>query len=416
MTEASEPSSPSRAETGAPFVSLGGRLPGVMVVVGTRPEAIKMAPVVRALRRKGGRTRVHLLLTGQHTDLVSDALRTFRLSPDLDLAIMQEAQTLYDVASGCLTGVRDAVDRWDPSMVLVQGDTATVFFSALAGYFEGVATAHVEAGLRSGDLRSPFPEEGFRRLTGVLADLHFAPTPRARENLLAEGVPPDRIHVTGNTVVDALLQITRETGMAEDPRLARILNDAVPFALLTAHRREAWGEPLKRIFQGVKQLVDLEPDLHILYPVHPNPRIRGPAEEHLGGHPRIHLVDPLRYEDLALALQAARLVLTDSGGIQEEAPTFGTPLLVLRDVTERPEGIEAGVAELVGTDPHALVQGARRAFAGSSVGRTQRQLNNPYGDGRAALRIAAALEAFLLGSPSSDLELLLRKEPEEASP
>jgi len=375
--------------------------PTVMVVVGTRPEAIKMAPVVEALRRPGGAAQVHLVLTGQHTDLVDGALESFGLEPDLDLAIMQEGQTLYDVATGCLEGIRSVLQEFRPGMVLVQGDTATVFFSALAGYFEGVATGHVEAGLRSGNLRSPFPEEGFRRLTGVLADLHFAPTPDARANLLREGIPEHRIHVTGNTVVDALLQVVERSGGATRPELRKLLEAEQPFLLLTAHRRESFGAPIRRIFEAVRSLLDQEPELEVLYPVHPNPNVLEPARELLGAHPRIHLVEPLAYPDLALSLQGAALILTDSGGIQEEAPTFGTPLLVLREVTERPEGIRAGVAELVGTDPELIVSRARALLRESDRQRRTRRRANPYGDGRAAVRVAEAVEAFLARGPAS---------------
>ena len=382
-------------------VSPARERPTVMVVVGTRPEAIKMAPVVEALRRPGGPAQVHLVLTGQHTDLVDGALESFGLEPDLDLAIMQEGQSLYDVATGCLEGIRSVLQDLRPGMVLVQGDTATVFFSALVGYFEGVATGHVEAGLRSGNLRSPFPEEGFRRLTGVLADLHFAPTPDARANLLREGIPDDRIHVTGNTVVDALLQVVARSGGATRPELKRLLEAEQPFLLLTAHRRESFGAPIRRIFEAVRSLLAQEPELEVLYPVHPNPNVLEPARELLGAHPRVHLVEPLAYRDLALSLQGAALILTDSGGIQEEAPTFGTPLLVLREVTERPEGIRAGVAELVGTDPELIVARARALLREPDHQRRTRRRANPYGDGRAALRVAEAVEAFLARGPGS---------------
>jgi UDP-N-acetylglucosamine 2-epimerase (non-hydrolysing) len=371
--------------------------PTVAVVVGTRPEAIKMAPVYQALARPGGRTHPRLLLTGQHTDLVDAALETFGLVPDHDMALMEEGQSLYHVAARCLAGLKEILDAWHPGMVLVQGDTATVFFAALAGYFENVPTGHVEAGLRSGNLRSPFPEEGFRRLTGVLADLHFAPTSEARDNLLAEGVAADRIHVTGNPVVDALQQVARQAREPVDPALARLLERGGPFALLTAHRRESFGEPLRRVFQGVLRLLELEPELEIFYPVHPNPRVRQPAHELLGGHPRIHLVEPLGYEDLVLALERSRVILTDSGGIQEEAPTFGAPVLVLREVTERPEGIRAGVAHLVGTDPERIVELARGFLAEPDEARHERMGANPYGDGRAGLRIARLVEAYLTG-------------------
>jgi UDP-N-acetylglucosamine 2-epimerase (non-hydrolysing) len=366
--------------------------------VGTRPEAIKMAPVVHALRKREGAVACELALTGQHTDLVADVLRVFRLQPDHDLAIMREGQTLYEVAAGCLEGLRGLVDRRDPQMILVQGDTASVFFGALVGYFEGVPVGHVEAGLRSGDMRRPFPEEGFRRLTGVLADLHFAPTPGARDHLLREGVPPERILVTGNPVVDALLRVSASELPVEDATLSDLLEGAIhgaPFILLTAHRRESFGAPLEEAFEAVRALADERPDLRVLYPVHPNPQVRTPARRVLGGHPRIHLVEPLAYPDLVRALARASLVLTDSGGIQEEAPTFGTPVLVLRDVTERPEGIEAGVATLVGTNRDRILDNARRMLDEPASARASRRIRNPYGDGQAGSRIAGAVEAFL---------------------
>lgn len=382
-----------------------GRDPGrVLVVVGTRPEAIKMAPVVRALAALGPGVESRLVLTGQHRELVDEALSGFQMTPRWELGVMRPDQSLYDVVQGCLEGLRRVVEEWTPHLILVQGDTATVFTGALVGYFQGVAVGHVEAGLRSGDLRQPFPEEGFRRMAGVLADLHFAPTERARRNLLREGVPEERIHVTGNTVVDALLAITSGKPRPGNPTLARLLaggesggEGPAPFILLTAHRRESFGQPLERVFRGVGRLVDAHPRIEVLYPVHPNPRVREPAERILGDHPRIHLEDPLGYGDLALALQAAALVLTDSGGIQEEAPTFGTPVLVLREVTERPEGVEAGVARLVGTDPELLVEEATRILeaGGREGGPGLRE--NPYGDGRAGERIAGLVRTFLAG-------------------
>jgi UDP-N-acetylglucosamine 2-epimerase (non-hydrolysing) len=381
------------------------RLPRVMVVVGTRPEAIKMAPVVHALRKREGIVETELVLTGQHTDMVADVLEVFRLEPDHDLALMREGQSLYDVARGCMDGLRGLVEARRPRLVLVQGDTASVFFGALVAYFEDVAVGHVEAGLRSGDLRRPFPEEGFRRLTGVLADLHFAPTPGARDNLLGEGVPAGHIFMTGNPVVDALLRVSASELPIRDATLAALLAEpggGAPFALLTAHRRESFGEPLARVFGAVRTLVDERRDLRILYPVHPNPEVRGPAQRILGGHPRIHLVDPLSYPDLVRALYRARLVLTDSGGIQEEAPTFGTATLVLREVTERPEGIVAGVAELVGTDPERILASARARLDEGPEARRARRGRNPYGDGQAGSRIAEAVVDFLTrpaGSP-----------------
>lgn len=378
--------------------------PRVLVVVGTRPEAIKMAPVLHALRKRDGLVETELALTGQHSDLVDDVLRVFRLVPDHDLALMREGQTLYDLATGCLDGLRRLVEARRPRLLLVQGDTASVFFGALVGFFEGVAVGHVEAGLRSGDLRRPFPEEGFRRLTGVLADLHFAPTAGARDHLLREGVPAERIFLTGNPVVDALLRVSASDLPVRDATLAGLLQggaSAAPFLLLTAHRRESFGEPLARVFEAVHTLVEERPELRVLYPVHPNPAVRDPARRLLGGHRRIHLVDPLSYPDLVRALSRARLVLTDSGGIQEEAPTFGTPTLVLREVTERPEGVAAGVAELVGTDPGQILRAARARLDEGPEARRARRTRNPYGDGQAGSRIAEAVVDFLTSSRTS---------------
>jgi UDP-N-acetylglucosamine 2-epimerase (non-hydrolysing) len=375
----------------------------VLVVVGTRPEAIKMAPVFRALRARGDHLDVRLALTGQHTDLVDEALATFNLSPDWDLEIMREGQSPSDVGRECLAGIGKVLREWRPGILLVQGDTATVFFSALAAYLEHVPVGHVEAGLRTGDMENPFPEEGFRKLTGALATLHFAPTDRARDNLLREGVPTDRIHLTGNTIVDALREVAARPPEPRSPVIARLVSGEVPFVLLTAHRRESFGAPLERVFAAVARLADEEPAIEIVYPVHPNPNVTEPAKRLLGGRPRIHLTEPLVYADLVLALQRARVVLTDSGGIQEEAPTFGTPVLVLREQSERPEGVEAGFATVVGTDPDRIVGEARRILgerggagddsaAGSAASR-----ENPYGDGRAGERIAAIVEDFLSG-------------------
>jgi UDP-N-acetylglucosamine 2-epimerase (non-hydrolysing) len=376
----------------------------VLAVVGTRPEAIKMAPVIHALEERRPVLDTRLVLTGQHTDLVDEALETFSLRPDWDLGIMKEGQSPAEVGRACLTGIARVLEEWRPALLLVQGDTASVFFSALGGYFAGVPCGHVEAGLRTGDLRSPFPEEAFRRLTGVLADLHFAPTAEARDNLLREGVPPERIHVTGNTVVDALLEVHGRGGPPTAPVLRRLLAPrAPPFLLLTAHRRESFGAPLERAFGAVLRVVEANASLEVVYPVHPNPEVTEPAHRLLGGHERIHLTPPLSYADMVAALAGARAILTDSGGIQEEAPTFGTPVLVMRERSERPEGLERGLARLVGTEPDRIVREVTdalgRARPSSAVGG-----ENPYGDGRAGERIAAAVEAFLLGVVPQEVE------------
>lgn len=371
----------------------------ILTVVGTRPEAIKMAPVIRSLKADG-RVETRLALTGQHSDLVDQVLEAFGLEPAYDLGIMREGQSLYDVAHGCLDGLGRVVEDADPDALLVQGDTASVFYGALVGFFERIRVGHVEAGLRSGRKWAPYPEEMFRRLTDVLSDWYFAPTELARQNLLREGVPPERVHVTGNTVVDALQDAAARAGEAETGVLAELTaGDGAGsrrLILLTAHRRESFGEPLRSVFRAVREVADRREDVEILYPVHPNPNVRGPAEELLSGHPRVHLTEPLGYMDLVRALKRASLVLTDSGGLQEEAPTFGLPVLVLRDVTERPEGVEAGVARLVGTDGATIVEEVDRALDRAGP---ERAVRNPYGDGRAGERIADIVVAGLLGVP-----------------
>jgi UDP-N-acetylglucosamine 2-epimerase (non-hydrolysing) len=378
-------------------------VPGVLLVVGTRPEAIKMAPVFDALARRQPRLETRLALTGQHTDMVDQVLEAFGMVPGYDLGIMREGQTLYDVAHGCLDGLREVVRDFHPALILAQGDTATVFFATLVAFFERARVGHVEAGLRSGEKWAPFPEEMFRRLADVLSDLYFAPTPRARENLLREGVSRERVFVTGNTVVDALLATARRDGPPRDPVLRGVVEGGKRLVLLTAHRRESFGEPLREVFVAVRELAALYPDVAVVYPVHPNPQVEGPARAILAGQPGVHLTEPLDYLDLVAALKRATLVLTDSGGIQEEAPTFGAPVLVLREVTERPEGIEAGVARLVGTRRERIVGEARALLEAPSVGRgPDRGLPNPYGDGKAGERIADVVEATLLGTPRTN--------------
>jgi UDP-N-acetylglucosamine 2-epimerase len=369
----------------------------VLVVVGTRPEAIKMAPVVEALRAQEGiDTRV--LLTGQHGDLVDQALKDFGVEPAWDLGIMKPNQSLYDVVHGTLDGLRDVVRSFGPDMILVQGDTATVFASSLVGFFEHVRVGHVEAGLRSGrDRTLPFPEEMFRRLTDVISDLYFAPTPGARDALLAEDVPRERVHVTGNTVVDALRAAAAQRRPIQDRDLAALARDPdARVVLLTVHRRESFGEPIRGIFDAVRALADSNPAVRVIYPVHPNPNVSGPARELLSGHPRISLTPPLDYFDLVAALQRADLVLTDSGGIQEEAPTFGVPVLVLRDRTERPEAVAVGMAELVGTDTGKILARSRALL--DPEGRPS-HAEQPYGDGSAGERIADIVVSSLTGRP-----------------
>lgn len=377
--------------------------PRVMVVIGTRPEAVKMAPVVEALRDRRDAVECRVVLTGQHTDMVDRVLELLEVPVDRSLGIMREGQTLYDVGTAVLTGLRGVVREEHPSMILVQGDTATVFFASLVAFFERVPLGHVEAGLRTGNRWSPFPEEMFRRLTDHAAELHFAPTRRAAAALAAEGIGPEGVHLTGNTVVDALLRIADRGGMPDDPELGALLASGQGrLALLTAHRRESFGVPLEQVFQAVKRLADRNPELTVLFPVHPNPAVTEPAERILGGHPRVRLSPPLDYPDLVRVLARADLVLTDSGGIQEEAPTFGVPVLVLREVTERPEAVEAGVAERVGTDPDVILAAAERILSASrndaGVGARPRH-PSPFGDGRAGERIADLVVHHLTGRP-----------------
>lgn len=378
-------------------------LPRVLVVVGTRPEAIKLAPVMRALKNRSD-LDTRLALTGQHSDLVDQVLDVFELKADWDLGIMRDGQTLYDVANGCMTGLREVVTDYKPDVVVVQGDTASVFFGALVAFFEKARVAHVEAGLRSGDKWAPWPEEIFRRLTGVTTDFHFAPTCGARDNLLREGTDATRVFVTGNTVVDALQTIAGSEHPVSSDALRAALSSGKRLILVTAHRRESFGAPIEEAFGALREIADRYPDVVLFYPVHPNPNVRGPAEAILGGHHRIILTSPVDYFDLVHALRHAALAITDSGGIQEEAPSFGTPTLVLRDVTERPEGVDAGVATLVGTDRNRILEAAAQVLDA----RTSRDGDsfNPYGDGRAAERIADILAHALAGSERRTTDLL----------
>jgi len=369
--------------------------PRVLVVIGTRPEGIKLAPVVDALRARADEADVRVALTGQHTDLIRQVLAVFDLEVQWDLGIMKEGQDLYDVAHGCLDGLRDAVREYRPDMLLVQGDTASVFFGALVGFFERVRVGHVEAGLRSGDKQRPYPEEVLRRMTGVVADFHFAPTAGARDHLRAENVPENSVFVTGNTVVDALQRITALPHEPANGELRAALASGRRTVLVTAHRRESFGEPLRQAFLALREIADTLDDVVLLYPVHPNPNVRAAAQDVLGEHDRILLTAPLDYLDLLHALKHAALAITDSGGIQEEAPSFGTPVLVLRDVTERPEAVEAGAAQLVGTDRRLIVERALGILRGGA----RTHIINPYGDGRAGERIADIVIHTLAGVP-----------------
>jgi UDP-N-acetylglucosamine 2-epimerase (non-hydrolysing) len=365
-----------------------------LVVIGTRPEAIKLAPLVHALAAEPGFS-VRTCVTSQHTDLLTPMLAFFGLRPDFDLRVMTPGQTLSRVTTRVLQGMDDllAADTYD--LVIVQGDTTTAFAAGLAAFYHHVPVAHVEAGLRSGDLARPFPEEANRRMVDVIATWLLAPTPGARANLLAEGYPAGRVFVTGNTGIDALL-------LAADivRKQARPLPVALPpggrLALVTAHRRESFGEGLRRICSALAALLDRHPDLHLLYPVHPNPNVVETANQFLRGRPRAHLVPPLEYPDFVRALLDAHVILTDSGGVQEEAPALGKRVLVMRETTERPEGVSAGAAELVGTDVDKIVGRAGALLDGEGG---NRPVVSPYGDGQAAARIVEVLRTGALLRP-----------------
>jgi UDP-N-acetylglucosamine 2-epimerase len=363
----------------------------VMTVLGTRPEAIKLAPVIRRLASRPDRIASHVCVTGQHRRMLDQVLARFDLAPDSDLDLMTASQTPTGVAARALAGLEPLLEAERPDWVLVQGDTTTTAAAALAASLAGLKVAHVEAGLRTGDRRRPFPEELNRRVVGAVADLHLAPTPRGRDNLLAEGVPAGAIRVTGNTGIDALFALTDELG--PDPQglpWAQVPPDA-RIVMATTHRRESLGEPMERICRALRDVVRGHDDVHLVLPVHPRPEVGEVVRRVLEGEPRVILCEPLDYADLLRLLLRSDLVITDSGGLQEESPSLGKPVVVLREVTERPEAVEAGIARLVGTDRGLIVEAAAGCLAtGCAAGPVL-----CYGDGRAADRIVSCL----LGDP-----------------
>ncbi len=376
-----------------------------LCVIGTRPEAVKMAPVVRALRA-GRRFEVRVVSTGQHQDLLAQAAADLDLHCDADLKVMRPAQALAGLTARIVEGLDDELVGWTPDVVLAQGDTTSVLGAALTAFYRRIPFAHVEAGLRTASIDSPFPEEANRRLAGTLAAFHFAPTARARRNLLAEGVPAERILVTGNTGIDALVEAAERR-----PALPLAVAEGAPLVLITLHRRESFGEPLRRVLGAIRDVAERRPDVQFVWPVHPNPDVRRVAHAALGACPNVALLEPQSYLPFVALLRRADVVLTDSGGVQEEAPTFGAPVLVVRESTERPEGVEAGLAELVGTDPALVTRRLEEALA--LAGRRHPPLVNPYGDGRASARIAAALWSFLAGAhPDAVLPPPLHAVPE----
>ncbi|WP_375249315.1 non-hydrolyzing UDP-N-acetylglucosamine 2-epimerase [Sphingomonas sp.] len=368
--------------------------PRIMVVFGTRPEAIKMAPVVAALRAHDT-LDVRVVVTAQHRALLDQVLAIAGIAPDIDLDLMQAGQSLHQLAARIVTALGEAIARERPDRLIVHGDTLTTMAASLAAYLHRVPVAHVEAGLRSGDLLSPWPEEGNRRLTGVLTDLHFAPTEQAAAALRAENVAPDTIHVTGNTVIDALLAMRAR--IARDPALAAGLDSlAARFAGkriigVTTHRRENFGDAMAQVARAIEQIAARE-DVAVIFPVHPNPAVRPVMTAALGAHPRIALIDPLDYPHFVRLMAMSHVMLTDSGGVQEEAPSLGVPVLVMRDTTERPEGVAAGTAALVGTDADTIVNRMLSLLDDDDAHAAMARAHNPYGDGRAAERIARIVE------------------------
>ena len=373
----------------------------ILTVVGTRPEAIKMAPVVKELGKYPDELQSVVCATAQHREMLDQVLGVFDIRPDYDLNVMLPGQTLSQVTANILTRLDQVVAQERPDWVLVQGDTTTVMVASLVAYYHHVRVGHVEAGLRTNDKWQPYPEEINRRLTDVLADLYFAPTERNRQNLLREGVPPEAIVVTGNTVIDALLMTVRRLKQEKDRSPKWVRNDQ-RLILVTAHRRENFGQPLIRICRALAEIAALYPsDVQLVYPVHPNPNVLGPVHEKLGNIPNITLTEPLDYYDFVRLMSEAYLILTDSGGLQEEAPSLSVPVLVLREVTERPEGVAAGVVKLVGTDDRAIVTQVTTLLEQDQVYRQMARGANPYGDGRASQRIVDALRTMSPATPSS---------------
>jgi UDP-N-acetylglucosamine 2-epimerase (non-hydrolysing) len=362
----------------------------VCITLGTRPEAIKLAPVIKQCQRSS-RLKTHVILTGQHREMVAQVMNLFHLEADQNLEIMQAEQTLSDITCRSLKGLEKRFQELQPRLVLVQGDTTTAFAATLAAFYQQIPTGHVEAGLRSYHLYNPYPEEANRRLIAQLAQLNFAPTPAAVQNLENSGVIGE-IHLTGNTVIDALLTMAERHPPCDIPGLDwtsyRVL-------LVTVHRRENWGEPLSDIIKGLQLILDQFPDTAVLLPLHRNPTVRNPIKTALGEHPRVFLTEPLDYSQLVGAMQRCYLLLTDSGGLQEEAPSLGKPVLVLRHNTERTEAVTAGTAKLVGTNPQNIFKGASELLKNQEVYQGMAMAINPFGDGQAANRIVEIIERYL---------------------
>lgn len=371
----------------------------VLLVFGTRPEAIKMAPLALKLQQFNGDFETKVCVTGQHRQMLDQVLSLFELTPDFDLNLMKPGQTLSDVTSGVLKGLDHVFETWTPDVVLVHGDTATTFAASLAAYYHKIKVGHVEAGLRTGDLYSPWPEEANRQLTGVLANYHFAPTQSSYENLVKENVSPEDIIVTGNTVIDALLQVKQK--VEQDQALVNqfhqefsFLDENKKLILVTGHRRENFGQGFLNICTALVNLAKKYPDLQIVYPVHLNPNVQQPVNELLTGIDNVFLIAPQDYLPFVYLMNRSYLILTDSGGIQEEAPSLGKPVLVMRDTTERPEAVSAGTVRLVGTDVQTIETSVIELLENSNVYSKMAEAHNPYGDGTACQQIIDFLKAI----------------------
>jgi UDP-N-acetylglucosamine 2-epimerase (non-hydrolysing) len=373
----------------------------VLVVIGTRPEAIKLAPIVLELERHRERFKTEICVTGQHREMLDQMLQVFGLRPDYDLGVMKAGQNLTEVTAACLTGLERILRQERPDVVLVQGDTTTTFAASLAAYYQHIPIGHIEAGLRTGKKYDPFPEEVNRRLTTHLSDFHFAPTDVARNNLLVEGVSPESILVTGNTVIDALLLV--KARLAEDPSLAAHRlgpSDGLRIILVTAHRRESFGQPFRQICKAIRAIAEKRRDVLIIYPVHLNPNVQSPVHEILDRLPNVKLLAPLDYVSFVDCMQRASILLTDSGGVQEEGPSLGKPVLVMREVSERPEAITAGTASLVGTDPQRIFRAVMSLLDDPACYKRMTSNPNPYGDGHASERIVEFLTSRMISQPS----------------
>lgn len=364
----------------------------IMAIFGTRPEAIKMAPVVRELL-KHPEIETKVCLTAQHREMLDQVVDLFQLPVDYDLDIMKQGQSLYDITDRVLLGLKEVLEKEKPDLVLVHGDTTTTFSATLAAFYQQIDVGHVEAGLRTGNMYSPFPEEANRRLTSVLTTLHFAPTETARQNLLKENQKDDHIFTVGNSVIDALLATVKKDYVFEDKELQDI-EEHKRIILVTTHRRENLGEPMRNVYRALRRLVETVPDMEVVFPVHRNPLVRQAVKEVLDGVPGIHLVDPMEYEPFTNLMARSAIILTDSGGIQEEAPSLGKPVLVLRDTTERPEAVASGTVKLVGTDEDKVYNTAYKLLTDEKAYKEMAESINPYGDGHTSERIVQAILYF----------------------